>query len=246
MRSRTSPTRAALPPTRFPAASTLKLAIAVEVMRALRERPAPGSRLFVLLERMLERSDNEAANDLESWLGGSTSGGSAMVNATMRELGLNDSLMYGGYAIGTTARVPPIPARLETQPSFGVGKFTTAYDLARLLRLLHLAAGGRGALLHLLDGGFTPSDARFLLFLLAHTTDNGRLDRLIAQRGGVAVLSKAGWIETARHDAGLVYWPGGAFVAVVMTFREGGVGQAADVLAGRVAQAALERFVHRR
>jgi hypothetical protein len=37
-------------------------------------------------------------------------------------------------------------------------------------------------------------------------------------------------------------WPGGVFVAAVMTYRSGGVGTSSDVLAGRVAAAARARF----
>ncbi len=55
-------------------------------------------------------------------------------------------------------------------------------------------------------------------------------------------MHKAGWVNDARHDAGLVFWRGGVFVAGVMTWSSRGVGVSADVLAGRVATAALERF----
>ena len=58
----------------------------------------------------------------------------------------------------------------------------------------------------------------------------------------VAVLHKAGWISTARHDTGLVFWRGGVFVAGVMTWNGNGVGRSSDVLAGRVAELALARF----
>ena len=59
---------------------------------------------------------------------------------------------------------------------------------------------------------------------------------------GVRVLHKAGWINVARHDNGIVLWPGGALVVTVMTYRPGGAGVASDVLAGKVASAALRRF----
>lgn len=229
---------------RFPAASTLKLAIAVEVLRTLGAKPAAGSRLDRLLHDMLVYSDNAAANELEVWLGGSTSGGAARVNATMRALGLTDTHMYGGYAVTKAAGWlgrKPIPVRVESQPSFGLGKYTTAWDLARLIRYVHLAAGGKGLLVRRFKGAFSPADARYLLFTLARVQEPGRLDRYLPG-GGTAVLHKAGWIEHARHDNGLVYWPGGAFVATVMTWSGGGVGASADVLAGRVARAALERF----
>ena len=194
---------------------------------------------------MLVDSDSRAANQLLVWLGGSTSGGSARVNASMRALGLTDTDMYGGYELprSTAGRSrKPIPLRVESQPSF-VGKYTTAWDYGRLMPYLHLATEGKGVLARRFRGSLIPAGARYLLFILAHTAEPNRLDRYL--RGGVAVLQKAGWIEQARHDGGLVYWPGGAFVAVVMTWNGRGTGPSSDVLAGRVARAALERFRRR-
>jgi len=198
---------------RFPAASTLKLGIAIEVLRVLPSRPTPQSSLGRRMHRMIVHSSNTAANELLTWLGGSTSGGAARVNATMRALSLYDSHMYGGYILGT-ASTRPIPLRVESQPAFGIGKYTTAWDLARLHRQLHLGAVGKGRLVTL--SSFTAADARYLLYLLAHVRDPGKLDRFI-ESPAVSVLHKAGWITRARHDSGLVYWTNGSFVTVVMT-----------------------------
>lgn len=218
---------------RFPAASTLKLAIAVTVLRSLDRKPAELSRLAGLLAKMLVFSDNEAANELEVWLAGSTAAGSDRVNATMRALGLNDSLMYGGYEVRRPAAGEPIPIRVESQPTFGVGKYTTAWDLARLARAVYLAAAGKGPLLRL---GVTGSEARYLLWLLAQVSDRGKLDRFLGD--GAVVMHKAGWLEGARHDNGVIAFWGGAYVATVMTWRA----SAADELAGQVSFAALDRF----
>jgi len=217
---------------RFPAGSTLKLAIAVTVLRDLHGKPSPTSGVGGLLAKMLVSSDNEAANALEVWLGGSTSGGSDRVNETIRALGLTDSLMYGGYE---TPRRPnaAIPIRVESQPAFGIGKYTTAADLARLLRSVYLAAAGRGPLLRL---GVTGTEARYLLWLLAQVTDRGKLDRFFGT--SPVVLHKAGWLTNARHDNGIVAFEGGVFVASVMTWRVA----AADELAGRVALTTFTRF----
>ena len=170
--------------------------------------------------------------------GGSTSGGSHRVNSLMRGLGLVDSEMYGGYIPGTLARRRPIPMRVDERPYYGVGKSTSAFDLAQLFAYIHLAAEGKGRLARR-HAGFTASDARYLLYLLAHVSDRGKLDRFLA--GRASSLHKAGWITTARHDAGIVYWPGGAFAVAVMT-HGAGVGTASDVLAGRVAQRALRQL----
>jgi hypothetical protein len=223
---------------RFPAASTLKLAIAVELMRELRGVPPPGSRLAALLWGMLVYSDDRSANELLEVMGGSTSGGAAHVNAMMHSLGLADSDMYGGYLIEDSLLRRAIPLEILGRPSF-TGKATTAWDLARLERALHLAAGARGALIWRFRGAFTPTDARFLMYVLAHSRTRGGLNGV---RGRATVLHKAGWITKARHDSGLVYTADGAFVVAVLTWNGGGVGSASDLLATRVALAALQRL----
>ena len=219
----------------FPAASTLKVAIAIQVLIAHRGRPPHGSRLDRLLRRMLVPSLDKAANELLAWLGGSTSGGAARVNATLRALGLWDTEMYGGYIVPSRR---PIPLRADQQPSF-IGKRTTAWDFGRLLRYLHLAADGNGLLAQRFRGSFVPADARFLLYLLSHARPNW-LARYLP--GATAAAHKPGWITRARHDAGLVYWRRGAYVAVVLTWNHRGVGAASELLAGRVGRAAFDRF----
>ena len=224
---------------RFPAASTVKLAIAATVLARHPGVPAPRSRVDGLLREMIVPSDDEAANSLLTWLGGSTSAGAYRVNDLMESIGLTDTLMYGGYEVRTLSG--PIPRRVDERPSFGVGKYTTAWDMTSLWRALWLATGGIGPL-HRSQPGLTPADARYLLWLAAHVRDEPKLDTALRRDREVDVLHKAGWISTARHDTGLVFWEGGAFVAGVMTYRSYGVARSSDRLAGRVAAAALTRF----
>ncbi len=227
----------------FPAASTLKLAIAVTALAHDDETPGPGTRTDSLLRRMIEDSDNGAADDLEIHVAGSTSAGGHRVNELMEELGLTDTVMYGGYSRDFSASGNPIPLRVDEQPRFGLGKYTSAHNLAALLRAVWLASDGRGPL-HLREPLFSASDARHLLYLLAHVHARGKLDREIGELSGVQVLHKAGWISAVRHDNGLVFWRGGVFVATVMTYRSSGAGVSSDVLAGRVAAVVFARFRH--
>jgi beta-lactamase class A len=225
---------------RFMGASTLKLGIAIEVLRVLGGKPAPGSYVGQLFQRMLVYSDNAAANELEVWLGGSTYAGSAKVTQTLHELGLADSYINGGYLLGTSVS-RQIPVTVDQQPFYyPTGKYTSAWDLARIHKLLHRGAAGQGKLTQL-PGHFTASDARFMLWTLAHVRDPGKLDRYLT-KPGVSVLHKGGWISTVRHDSGLIYSPDGAFVAVVMTYQSAGVGESSDILAGKVALTAYKRF----
>ena len=231
----------------FPAASTLKLAIAVTALAHLDGPPRHGSTLDGLFRTMLVYSDNGSANRIETLIGGSTSGGSALVNATMRAIGLEHTEMYGGYILNTSLdpfrglASTGIPLAVDDQASWGRGKTTTAYDLARLARAVWLASGGLGPLRTAVPG-FAPGEARYLLRVLADVRDHAKLDRLFGARSGVKVFHKAGWIGTARHDNGLVVSRGGIFVATVMTYRSGGAGVSSDVLAGRVAATARKRF----
>jgi beta-lactamase class A len=224
---------------RFPAASTVKLAIAATVLAEYRGVPAPGSELDSLLHQMIVPSDDRAANSLLVWLGGSTSAGGERVNGLMRSIGLTDTIMYGGYL--TRSLSSRIPVRVDEVPAFGVGKYTTASDMTSLWRALWLASGNRGPL-RKSRPGLTSADARYLLWLTAHVRDQPKLDTSIGSERSVCVLHKAGWISDARHDTGLVFWKGGVFVAAVMTWRSYGVSTSSDRLAGRVAALTLQRL----
>ena len=231
----------------FPAASTLKLAIAVALLGRVEGPPPAGSQFDRLIRGMLIPSDNEAANRSLVLLGGSTSGGGAVVNSTMRSIGLERSEMYGGYILGTSVDPPTrdvaargVPLTVVAQPAWGVGKSTTALDLARLFRAIWLRSGGLGPL----DtrSGVSPAEARYLLYVLAHVRDRKKIGRIVRAESGIVLMHKAGWVDAARHDAGLVAWRGGVYVVAVMTHRAADAGVRSDVLAGRVAAAALRRF----
>jgi beta-lactamase class A len=224
---------------RFPAASTVKLAIAAAVLARHSGIPPPRSRVGRLLHEMITVSDDQAANDLLVWLAGSTSSGGERVNTLMRSMGLVDTLMYGGYDVRTVSSA--IPVRVDRQPSIGVGKYTTAWDMAALWRALWLASANRGPL-RAAQPGLAPAESRHLLWLAANATDAPKLGRIERARRGVEVLHKAGWISTARHDTGLVFWRGGVFVASVMTWSPGGAGPSNDRLAARIAARAHARF----
>ena len=252
----------------FPAGSTLKVALALEALRVSDGPPRPSSELGRLLEGTIANSSNIDANDLAIAIAGSTGLASARVNALMARVGLTGSDLFGGYLVedeelaarGLTGRghptrasasaygLPGLPPRwppsirLETvrQPDFGRGKRTSAADLSRLFAAIHLAAGGRGPLIKHYGRQITAAEARHLLYLLVHTQDRGT--KLAAQIPRATIAHKAGWISTARHDAGIVYWKGGAFVAAVMTFNAAGVGPTADRLAARAARTSLTTF----
>lgn len=231
----------------FPAASTLKLAIAVALLSRTDGPPAFGTSTDRMLRGMLISSDNIAANRALLMLGGSTSGGGRIVTAQLRSIGLERTEMYGGYVVGTSLEptrdvaARGVPLTVVAQPYWGLGKATTAVDLARLHRAVWLATAGLGPLGRS-RSGLDPAEARYVLYLLAKAQPRSKLARVTHGRQHLLVLHKAGWVDAARHDAGLVVWRGGIFVAAVMTYRGAGAGKRSDVLAGDVATAALRRF----
>ena len=86
----------------FPAASTMKAAVLVEAVRRGRSA-VPGA----LLDRMILPSDDRAANEVLVRLGrGSEERGAAAVTATLRRLGLRESLMRRGYLLDARRALP--------------------------------------------------------------------------------------------------------------------------------------------
>ena len=69
--------------------------------------------------------------------------GATASTALMRSLGMRDSLMYGGYEV-QHGSPRAIPVRVEEQPAFGIGKYTTAWDMASLHRAVWLACREQG------------------------------------------------------------------------------------------------------
>ncbi len=152
----------------------------------------------------------------------------------MRALGLNDSLMYGGYESAPAGGRRPRSRSASRASRASASASTRRRGISRGSRgAVYLAAAGKGPLLAL---GVSGSEARYLLWLLAQVADRGKLDRFLG--GGSVVMHKAGWLPAARHDNGIVAFYGGAYVATVMTWRTGD----ADELAGQVSLAALQRF----
>jgi beta-lactamase class A len=210
---------------RFTAASTLKLGILMTSLAHNRRNPVGGS-IWNAYKRMIVDSDNVAANSVEVQMGGSTSGGSALVNAFCRRLGCRDTDMYGGYIPNTSppttvvaraasSTVPPV--RIERRPAIArYGKHTTAHDLGLLLSTLVEAGGARGKAHR---EGISRHEARVAIYLLIHARYRG----LVRSNVGDVVGHKSGWLGGVEHDAALVFTRQGTVVTVIMS-QGGGVG----------------------
>ena len=197
-------------------ASTLKLAIAVTVLRSLDGKPAAGTQVARLLRqdaRRLGQRRRERARGLARRLDVGRLRPRQRDDAGARPERLAHVRRLRDRA-AARGRRPRSRSASRASRRFGVGKYTTAWDLARLARAVYLAAAGKGPLLAL---GVSGSEARYLLWLLQQVSDRGKLDRFIGT--GPIVMHKAGWLPGARHDNGIVSFGGGAYVASVMTWQ---------------------------
>jgi beta-lactamase class A len=237
---------------RFTAASTLKLGILMASLAHNRQNPVGGP-VWSSYKRMVLDSDNVAANSVEVQMGGSTSGGSSMVNGLCRQLGCRDTDMYGGYTPNSSRPIPVLarmvtspaapraaatvpPVRTERSPSIGAyGKHTTAHDLGVLASTLVEAGGGRGKARR---AGISRHEARVAIYLLIHARYRG----LVRPNVHNVVGHKSGWLGGVEHDAALVFTPQGTVVTVIMS-QGGGVGlSGSGRYAGRVLKLALARL----
>jgi beta-lactamase class A len=214
----------------FPAASTLKLAILMTSLSRSTGDPTR-SGLWPSYLSMILDSSNAAANSVLASFGGSTSGGSALVESFAARLGARSTVEYGGYETTTPFRAPVAPpdfaafvrartdippVRTDQQPSYTYGKHTSAHDLGVLASALVAAASGRGLAA---ANGISEREARVALWLLIHA----RYPGLVRPASAATVGHKAGWLGDVEHDAAIVFSRQGTIVVTVMTYRSSGV-----------------------
>jgi hypothetical protein len=224
---------------RFPAASTVKLAVLIAALDRFGPRPER-SRVAYDLRTLAAWSSNLAANRLVDELGGSEVAGSRIAQAVLRRLGANSSTYTGDYRVGTSLGAGPT-ANAPDPPPLVSQRVTTARDLGRILEQLHGAAFGDRAARK--STGLSRHEAQVgLTLLLASqpTRDNLGLFRPTLGRA-FPMAQKNGWLRDARHTAAVLYATDGPRIAVVLTYRSGLARADAEKLGGLVAQAALGR-----
>jgi beta-lactamase class A len=219
---------------RFPAASTVKLALLIGALARLGPGPSP---LRADLRAMAVWSSNLATNRVLERLGGSERGGARLAQEVLLGLGARSSTFTGGYIVGTELQ-PGLPAGSAPDPPPAVsGRVTTARDLARLLYAIHAAAAGVPQARR--ETGLTVRSARLALGWLLASEQRGDNASLVAGGlpPGTPVAQKNGWLRAARHAAALVYGPSGPRIVVLLAYRDGGLTRAAATrLGGRLAR----------
>jgi len=197
---------------RFPAASTVKLAVMIEASR--RFGLGPRSPVLYDVRQAARWSSNLAANRLFGTVG------RAAAERRLRSLGAPSSTYPGEYRVGTSYDAGP------SQPPLRTTRVTTARDLASIMRAIHLAATGRRAGVD--ATGLRPATARALLRALLDSDARGDNVGLVRPYlpPRTPVAQKNGWLSDSRSTAAIVYDEDGPAILVVLTFRSGGLGLA--------------------
>jgi beta-lactamase class A len=197
----------------FPAASTLKAAILLDVER--RSKGAPSATLNLLLDQAIIDSDDRAANQVLAIQGGGDGVlGARRVTDTMRAMGLSESLIRRPYIIETAARRGPIPVGVTARPALYTNFISTPYELARMMTAIHRGMRGAGPLPRIGVGGTTLRTA--VLPRLLSVRDRTKL--VAGAPEGVLVAHKSGYNTNVKHDAGIMYLPSGPVVVVAMSW----------------------------
>jgi hypothetical protein len=204
---------------RFPAASTVKLAMLVAALRTYGPRPER-SQVAYDLEALTGWSSNLAANRLLRTLGGSEARGSEIAETTLRRLGARSSSYTGDYGVGTAAGRARPAAGAPDPPPLVSRRVTTARDLGQILRVLHAAAMGDRAARS--RAGLTEHEARVgLAYLLSSQPRGENLGLLRPSLARAPIAQKNGWLSDARHTAAVVYTEAGPKIVVLLTYRPG-------------------------
>jgi beta-lactamase class A len=215
------------PDTPVPTASTIKLAILFEALKAIEagdahwddrltltpENQVEGSGVLNLfdtplaltfkdvLTMMIVQSDNTATNMAIDHLG------LARIDERIRWLGFRDTWLYKKVFKPPTGNVP------ADQPKFGLGK-TTAREMTELMQRFATCDLNR-------PGDAVPPTPKqqalcdTALAMLKNQSDRGGIPRYL---GALTVANKTGALDAARNDVGIIYAPRGPIVMAAFTY----------------------------
>ena len=222
----------------FPAASTVKLPLAVGAIMRMGKAPWTHPS-WPDVVAALRYSDNEAADHLVSRLGsGCATTADAAAAEGLRRLGARHSTFTGCYAAEELQ--PRLPAGGVTQTPSWSNRHTTARDLGRMLYALQAAAVPTKAARR--QTGIPAMKARLLLGILLTAAQDGQNATLFngGLKPGTPIAEKNGWRQNEQHGAAIAYTKRGPVILVVLTQRPGGASFAdAHAIGSEVARAGL-------
>ncbi len=204
--------------------STMKLTILTEYYRYLAWEPLPYEQETIDLA--ITKSSNLLANAMLTEIGyGDPYAGTRAVNATMANLGLENTFLVAPYDDETPPEYYSTPAREAARSGGCINTLpdpymqTTPRDLALLLDMIYLCAESGGGLLAAYPEDITQDECQAMIDVLSRNMD-GKLIRA-GVPAGIQVAHKHGFgLSDTISDAGIVFSPGGDYVIVMFIWQE--------------------------
>ncbi len=201
----------------FTAASTVKIPIMISIFSRIGETPPEG--VLDLIELMIERSENDPADELMRLVLDPTLG-PLFVTEDIRTLGLENTFLAGHFYMQAPLLQrfdTPANTRTDISTDPDVYNQTTPAEMGMLLEdIYQCAERGGGTLAAVFPGEITQSECQLMISYLS-------LNRIgvLIQAGmpdGNRLAHKHGWITESDGlihtiaDVGIAYTPGGNYV----------------------------------
>lgn len=203
----------------FTASSIMKIPIMISAY--LRLDKAPDAETQKLLEDMIVKSGNEAADWLMDRVIGS--GRSPLViRNDMQAIGLVNTFLAGYFYDGAPLLEivkTPANSRVDINTDPDMYSQTSSSDMGMLLEDIYLCAeNGGGSIMAAFPGKITQDECRSMLDLLARNKIGVLIEAGVPD--GTRVAHKHGWVTyngiiNTIGDAGIVFTPGGNYVLVI-------------------------------
>lgn len=208
--------------------STVKIGIALDVMRRLEQGVHPDDgwsvQLGQLIDHMLGDSNNFAANYLLAQLGNEDRNlGARRYTEFLRTMGYENTYMQTGYDERAAAAQIATPANQNsvwnTNPDPNLQ--TTPREMGRLLGDLYYCAEGEGAILAHFPDELSPEKCRTVLFYMTHDEFQQMIWAGLPRPDNTWILHKHGFAAESYSDVALIWNSSGPYVISVFLWREG-------------------------
>ena len=204
--------------------SVIKLPIVVESFRAI-DLPLSLTQSRLISDTLVAQAGNESANELLRIIAGEDNQqrGAELVTESMRRLGLVNTFMAVPYDVqprpGQTLQTPA-NSRADRATDPDPAMQTTAEEMGTLLSMLYYCAeDDGGALRAAYAGEITQQECQEIVDIMATNFIGSLLEEGVP--ADVPVAHRHGWVGDTHGDAGIVFSPGGHYVIVLFTHKQG-------------------------
>lgn len=211
----------------FSGMSTLKVVIAAAIMARLPNGVAAGDETAVQVGQWLDyalgESNNYAANQLLSFLGGGDSfAGARHVTEFARSLGLVNTFMQSGFDAPAMVQLPtPANQRSDWSTNPDQNLQSTPFDMGQMLTAIYECTQDEGILRATYANEITPEECRQILFYMTHDQFQELVWGGLPDVKNAWIIHKHGFAYESHSDLALVWGPTGPYVIAIFLHRAG-------------------------